>query len=55
MSGGRINQEHLNEAFSWIEDEISEQFEDNLYYRDWSNFYLFHDKLKRKNILQRIL
>ena len=31
MSGGRINQEHLNEAFSWIEDEISEQFEDNLY------------------------
>ena len=41
MSGGRINQQHLNEAFSWIEDEISEQFEDNLYYRDWSNFYLF--------------
>ena len=51
MSGGRVNQEHLNEAFSWIEDEISEQFEDNLYYRDWSNFYLFHDKLKKKEYL----
>ena len=48
MSGGRINQEHLNEAFSWIEDEISEQFENNLYFRDWSNFYLFHDKMKKK-------
>ena len=51
MSGGRINQEHLNEAFSWIEDEISEQFENNLYFRDWSNFYLFHDKLKKKEYL----
>ena len=51
MSGGRINQGHLNEAFSWIKDEISEQFENDLYFRDWSNFYLFHDKLKKKEYL----
>ena len=55
MSGGRINQGHLNEAFSWIEDEISEQFENNLYFRDWSNFYFFHDKLKKKEYLAKDL
>jgi len=51
LSGGRINRENLNEAFSWIDDEISEQFDKNLYYRDWSNFYFFHEKLKKKEFL----
>ena len=53
LTGGRINRENLNEAYSWIDDEISEQFDDNLYYRDWSNFYFFHEKLKKKEFFSK--
>ena len=57
MSGGRINQEHLNEAFSWIADEISEQFENNLYFRDRHHLFITSSTLSNSlvNSLNKIL
>ena len=50
LSGGRINRDNLREAYDWIEDEISEYYGENLFYKDFTNYYLFHDKLKKKKI-----
>ena len=50
LSGGRINRDNLREAYDWIEDEISEYYGENLFYKDFTNYYLFHEKLKKKKI-----
>jgi predicted AlkP superfamily pyrophosphatase or phosphodiesterase len=50
LTGGRINRDNLREAYDWIDDEISEIYGENLFYKDFTNYYLFHDKLKKKNI-----
>jgi predicted AlkP superfamily pyrophosphatase or phosphodiesterase len=51
LTGGRINRDNLQEAYDWIDDEISEFYDENLFYRHGTNFYFYHDKLKKKNIL----
>ena len=50
LVGGRINKQNLQEAFEWIDDEISEKYDDGLYVRDWTNYYFNHEKIKEKNI-----
>ena len=50
LVGGRVNKQNLQEAFEWIDDEISEKYDDGLYVRDWTNYYFNHEKIKEKNI-----
>jgi predicted AlkP superfamily pyrophosphatase or phosphodiesterase len=50
LTGGRINRDNLREAYDWIDDEISEYYGENLFYKDFTNYYFFHDKLKKNNI-----
>ncbi len=50
LEGGRINRDNLKEAFQWIDDEISEKYDSNLYVRDWTNYYFNHEKIKQRNI-----
>ena len=49
-TGGRINREHLKEAFEWIEEEIEERFGDDLYVRSGGNYFLNLEILKKANI-----
>jgi len=51
LKGGRVNRDNLQEAYDWIDDEISDLFDKNLYYRHSTNYYFYHDKLKKKDIL----
>jgi predicted AlkP superfamily pyrophosphatase or phosphodiesterase len=49
-SGGRINKEHLNEAFEWIDEEVEERFGGGLYVRSGGNYFLDLEKLKKAGI-----
>ena len=50
IHAGRINRSELNEAFEWIEDEITEEYESDLFVRDGINYYFDLETLKRSNI-----
>ena len=49
-TGGRINREHLKEAFEWIDEEIEERFGKDLYVRSGGNYFLNLEKMKKANI-----
>ena len=49
-TGGRINKNEIAEAYQWIDEEISERFDDNLFYRHGVNYYFDIDKLKKRNL-----
>jgi hypothetical protein len=49
--GGRINKEHMQEALTWVDEEIEESFGKGLYHRDGGNFYLDMDKIKNANTI----
>ena len=47
---GRINNAHLQEALSWVDEECIEKFGQKFYVRDGSNFFLNMEDLKKENI-----
>ena len=47
---GRINNAHLKEALSWVDEECVEKFGQKFYYRDGSNFFLNIEDLKKENV-----
>ena len=47
---GRINNAHLKEALSWVDEECIEKFGQKFYYRDGSNFFLNIEDLKKENV-----
>ncbi len=47
---GRINKEHLQEAFTWIDDEIEELYGLELYHRDGGNYFLDFERIKQAKI-----
>lgn len=47
---GRISPNELMEAFEWIEDEIIEEYDSDLFVRDGVNYYFELDVLKKSNI-----
>ena len=49
-SGGRINGKHIQEALTWIDDELEELFGKKLYHRDGGNFFLDKERIKKANI-----
>jgi len=50
IHAGRINRDELIEAFEWIEDEIAEEYDSELFVRDGINYYFDLETLKRSNI-----
>ena len=50
MKGGRVSEEHLKEAYEWINDEISETYGENLFYRHGVRYYFNHERLRKNNI-----
>jgi len=54
-TAGRIDKNHLKEAYEWIDEEIIERFGDTYYHRSGGNYFLDLDKLKSANIQPRKL
>ena len=52
---GRINREHLKEAFEWIDEEVEEKIGKNFYDRSGGNFFLDLDRLKKADIDPRVI
>ena len=50
QKAGRINNENMNEALSWIDEESEELFGKRLYHREGGNFFLDMGKIKKENI-----
>jgi len=50
LEGGRVNREHLKEAYEWINDEISEVYGKNLFFRHGVKYYFNHERLRKNNI-----
>ena len=50
LPSGRVNEEDLNEALQWIDDEITEYYDSGLYFRDWLNYYFDIKLLNQENI-----
>ncbi len=48
--GGRINQQHFQEALQWIDEECEERFGQIYYYREGGNFFIDHDKIKKAGL-----
>jgi predicted AlkP superfamily pyrophosphatase or phosphodiesterase len=49
-TGGRINKDHLKEAWEWIDEEIEEKFGKNHYHRSGTNYFLNLAQLKKADI-----
>jgi arylsulfatase A-like enzyme len=52
---GRINREHLKEAFEWIDEEVEEKIGKNFYHRSGGNFFLDLDRLNKADIMPRVI
>ena len=50
IQAGRINPGELIEAYKWIEDEIMEEYDSDLFVRDGINYYFDLETLKKRNI-----
>ncbi|MBH10959.1 MAG: hypothetical protein CMG74_11550 [Candidatus Marinimicrobia bacterium] len=50
IQAGRINPDELLEAYEWIEDEITEEYDKDLFVRDGINYYFDLETLKKRNI-----
>ena len=48
--GGRINQSHMQEALTWIDEECEERFGASLYHRSGANFFIDSNRMKKINI-----
>ena len=54
-NAGRINKEHLKEAYEWIDEEIEGKIGKNFYSRSGGNFFLDLDRLKKADIDPRVI
>ena len=52
QNAGRINNEHMQEALSWIDEESEELFGKGIYHREGGNFFLDMEKIKKEKIDQ---
>ena len=50
IPAGRIDRDKLNEAFEWIEDEITETYGHNIFVRDWIHYFFDLENLKKRNV-----
>ena len=50
QKAGRINNDHFEEALTWIDEETEEKFGKKLYHRERGNFFLDKKKIIESNI-----